>query len=158
MRLTLVGLFVDVVGALLIAAPDYPERVKSLVYPLFPRARALESARTKLKQTSELEIESDKKELEAFYPWLKKAYGLQDMFSDNPHLDENPTIHGIQLTPNLITLTFPDGESHGFTYRSDPRRVADRVTDRALERYFVKIGVLILVAGFTLQAIGMYAS
>lgn len=154
MGLTTLGLVLDGIGAVLLVVPDLPKSLRRFLIPIFPRARTLESARAKLSETTQLTIDDDETELKAFYPWLDKAYALNGVLQSNPAVPKDYSVNGVKLNGPHVSITIDNGESHNVLWNSEPRRVKDRIIDRALERYFVHVGVFFLVVGFVFQIVG----
>lgn len=154
MWVTALGLIIDMCGALLLVAPYYPKQVKIIIFIVFPQARYLESAKTKLRNHRELSLNTDKREMNVFYPRFSRYYGLDEELSNNPHIDEGYQISGIGLSTETIGFRFENNESIGMI-KDNPLRAAERIIDRAIERYFVKIGAVLLFFGFSIQIAGV---
>jgi hypothetical protein len=76
-------------------------------------------------------------------------YGVNRL-SDQPG-DELPD--EIRFTAYLY-VTPQDAQSTGISYSDNPPSGANRIADLALERYFVRTGVYVLIGGFFLQFLG----
>ncbi|WP_132060303.1 hypothetical protein [Halorussus amylolyticus] len=146
------GLVLDAAGASLLFLSDLPVRVKQTVYKSHPWILETEEISMKLYEAWSTNSGKEFYFRNISYPQMNFIYNV---LKYRRIASINHNINGMRYkSPHLIFLR-EDGPDYATPCYDSPRRMFERRLEVAVTQHFSKFGALLLLAGFTLQAISV---
>jgi hypothetical protein len=146
------GLVLDAAGASLLFLSDLPEKIKQTVYRHHPWIIDTNGISERLYETW------SRNSQEEFYFHDLSEPQMSFMYNVVKNRSIFPSKYDIQAirfeSPHLIFVR-NDGSNYATACYDSPRRMFERRIEVAVTQHFSKFGALLLLAGFSLQAISI---